>query len=190
MGFILDGLDTESYDRSYSDRYLISRLVGYFRPYTRQMLLVGLMLALNSLAGTGGPIIAGLAFAIAWTPCVGPTLASILAAASTADSVAKGGVLLAFYSLGLAVPFLLTAVAFDKMTGAWSWLRDHYLTVTFISGAILIVMGTMILMNSWRSDAPSSLAASVTSAGTPLMAALSTTIAKPVWSQMRITIMR
>ncbi|NLE44211.1 MAG: ABC transporter ATP-binding protein [Chloroflexi bacterium] len=57
MGFILDGLDTESYDRSYSDRYLISRLVGYFRPYTRQMLLVGLMLALNSLAGTGGPIL-------------------------------------------------------------------------------------------------------------------------------------
>lgn len=96
-------------------------------------------------AGTGGPVIAGLAFAIAWTPCVGPTLASILAAASTADSVAKGGVLLAFYSLGLAVPFLLTAVAFDKMTGAWSWLRDHYLTVTFISGAILIVMGLMIL---------------------------------------------
>ena len=78
-------------------------------------------------AGTGGPIIAGLAFAIAWTPCVGPTLASILAAASTADSVAKGGVLLAFYSLGLAVPFLLTAVAFDKTTGAWTWLRDHYL---------------------------------------------------------------
>ena len=92
-------------------------------------------------AGTGGPIVAGLAFAIAWTPCVGPTLASILAAASTADSVANGGVLLAFYSLGLAVPFLLTAIAFDKMTGAWRWLRDHYLAVTFVSGAILIVMG-------------------------------------------------
>jgi len=101
--------------------------------------------ALIMRAGTGGPIIAGLAFAIAWTPCVGPTLASILAAASTADSVAHGGVLLAFYSLGLAVPFLLTAIAFDKATGAFSWLRDHYLTVTFISGAILIVMGVLIL---------------------------------------------
>ena len=74
-------------------------------------------------AGTGGPVIAGLAFAIAWTPCVGPTPASILAAASTADSVAHGGVLLAFYSPGLAVPFLLTAVAFDKATGPFSWLR-------------------------------------------------------------------
>ena len=60
--------------------------------------------ALIRRAGTGGPIIAGLAFAIAWTPCVGPTLASILAAASTSDTVSHGGVLLAFYSLGLAVP--------------------------------------------------------------------------------------
>jgi cytochrome c-type biogenesis protein len=96
-------------------------------------------------AGTGGPIIAGLAFAIAWTPCVGPTLASILAAASTADSVGHGGVLLAFYSLGLAVPFLLTAVAFDRATSAFRWIRDHYLLVTAASGIVLIIMGTLIL---------------------------------------------
>jgi cytochrome c-type biogenesis protein len=96
-------------------------------------------------AGTGGPVIAGLAFAIAWTPCVGPTLASILSTAAIADSVAHGGLLLAFYSLGLALPFLLTAVAFDRATGAWKWLRDHYLAVTCVSGAILIVMGIMIL---------------------------------------------
>ncbi len=96
-------------------------------------------------AGTGGPIIAGLAFAVAWTPCVGPTLAAVLAAASTSDSVAHGGVLLAFYSLGLAVPFLLCAVAFDKATGAFKWLRDRYLVVTFVSGAILVAMGILIL---------------------------------------------
>jgi cytochrome c-type biogenesis protein len=96
-------------------------------------------------AGTGGPIIAGLAFAIAWTPCVGPTLASILAAASTADTVGHGGVLLAFYSLGLAVPFLLTAIAFDRATTAFRWIRDHYLLVTAVSGCVLIVMGTLIL---------------------------------------------
>jgi cytochrome c-type biogenesis protein len=96
-------------------------------------------------AGTGGPIIAGLAFAIAWTPCVGPTLASILAAASTADSVGHGGVLLAFYSLGLAVPFLLTAIAFDRATTAFGWIRDHYLLVTAASGCVLIIMGTLIL---------------------------------------------
>jgi len=96
-------------------------------------------------AGSGGPIIAGLAFAIAWTPCVGPTLASILAAASTADSVGHGGVLLAFYSLGLAVPFLLTALAFDRATGAFRWIRERYLIVTAVSGLVLILMGVLIL---------------------------------------------
>ncbi len=100
--------------------------------------------ALIRRAGSGGPLIAGAAFAFAWTPCIGPTLSSILIAASTSDSVGHGGVLLAFYSAGLAVPFLLTAVAFDRMTGAWRWLRDHYLVITAISGAILIIMGVLI----------------------------------------------
>ena len=96
-------------------------------------------------AGAGSPVVAGLAFAVAWTPCVGPTLAAILAAASTADSVGQGGLLLFFYSLGLAIPFLLMAMAFDKATVAFSWLRDHYLAITFISGTILILMGILIL---------------------------------------------
>jgi cytochrome c-type biogenesis protein len=100
--------------------------------------------ALIRRAGSGGPLVAGAAFALAWTPCIGPTLASILAAAATSDSVGHGGVLLAFYSAGLAVPVLLTALAFDKMTTAWRWLRDHDLIITAISGAILIVMGLLI----------------------------------------------
>ena len=89
--------------------------------------------ALISRAGSGGPIIAGAAFAVAWTPCIGPTLGSILTAAATQDTVGKGGILLAFYSLGLAVPFLLTAVAFTRMTTAFRWLRDRYLIITAIS---------------------------------------------------------
>jgi cytochrome c-type biogenesis protein len=101
--------------------------------------------ALITRAGAGGPIVAGLAFAIAWTPCVGPTLASILAAASTSDTVGHGGVLLAFYSAGLAVPFLLTAVAFDRATTAFRWIRDRYLLVTGVSGAVLILMGVLML---------------------------------------------
>jgi len=100
--------------------------------------------ALISRAGAGGPVIAGLAFAIAWTPCVGPTLASILAAASTSATVGHGGVLLAFYSAGLAVPFLLTAVAFTRMTTAFRFLRNHYMVITALSGVILIVMGLML----------------------------------------------
>jgi ABC-type multidrug transport system fused ATPase/permease subunit len=57
MGFVLDGLDTESYDRTYGDRELIERIIGYFRPHARRMILVGVMLTLNSVAGTGGPIL-------------------------------------------------------------------------------------------------------------------------------------
>jgi cytochrome c-type biogenesis protein len=100
--------------------------------------------ALISRAGSGGPLVAGAAFAFAWTPCVGPTLGSILTAASVSDTVAKGGILLLFYSLGLAVPFLLTAVAFTRATTAFRWLRDRYLIVTAVSGAVLIAMGILL----------------------------------------------
>jgi cytochrome c-type biogenesis protein len=101
--------------------------------------------ALMHRAGSGGPLIAGAAFAIAWTPCVGPTLGSILTAAATQDTVSKGGLLLAAYSAGLAVPFLVTALAFNRATAAFRFLRDHYLVVTAISGAILIGMGVLLL---------------------------------------------
>jgi cytochrome c-type biogenesis protein len=95
-------------------------------------------------AGSGGPLIAGAAFAVAWTPCVGPTLGAILTAAATQDTVAKGGILLAFYSAGLAVPFLLAAIAFTRMTSAFRWLRDRYLIVTAVSGLVLIAMGVLL----------------------------------------------
>ena len=100
--------------------------------------------ALISRAGSGGPLVAGAAFAFAWTPCIGPTLGSILTAASVSDTVAEGGILLLFYSLGLAVPFLLTAVAFTRATTAFRWLRDRYLIVTAVSGLVLIAMGILL----------------------------------------------
>jgi cytochrome c-type biogenesis protein len=101
--------------------------------------------ALMSRAGSGGPLIAGAAFAFAWTPCVGPTLGSILTAAATQRELSQGAVLLVFYSAGLAVPFLLTAVAFTRMTAAFRWLRDHYVVITAISGLVLIAMGVLLL---------------------------------------------
>jgi cytochrome c-type biogenesis protein len=103
--------------------------------------------ALMQRAGSGGPLIAGAAFAVAWTPCVGPTLGSILTAAATEQTVSKGGFLLAAYSAGLAVPFLVTALAFNRATTAFRWLRQHYLAVTAVSGAILIAMGILLLTN-------------------------------------------
>jgi len=86
----------------------------------------------------------GAAFAIAWTPCVGPTLAAILSAAALSDSAARGGVLLAFYSAGLAIPFLLTAIAFTRMTTAFAVVKRHYAQIMAFGGVILIAMGILI----------------------------------------------
>ncbi|MGZ8649799.1 MAG: cytochrome c biogenesis CcdA family protein [Solirubrobacteraceae bacterium] len=101
--------------------------------------------ALMSRAGSGGPLVAGAAFAFAWTPCIGPTLGSILTAASAQDTVGEGAILLAFYSAGLAVPFLLTALAFTRATTAFRWLRDRWTVVTAVSGVVLIAMGILLL---------------------------------------------
>ena len=98
-------------------------------------------------AHTGGPIIAGLAFAVAWLPCTGPTLGAILTAASQETTVGRGGVLLAFYALGLAVPFILSALAFTTFSGVFRFFRDHYTAITLVSGTILIVMGYLLFTN-------------------------------------------
>ena len=95
-------------------------------------------------AGNGSPMIAGAAFAIGWTPCIGPTLTAILNAAAIKDTLAEGAALLAIYSAGLAVPFLLSAVAFHRAAGVFRWLRDHHVLITAVSGVLLIVMGALI----------------------------------------------
>jgi len=98
-------------------------------------------------AHTGGPILAGLAFAIAWLPCTGPTLGAILTAASTEATVGEGGVLLAFYALGLAVPFVLSALAFSTFSGVFRFFRDHYTAITLVSGVVLVAMGVLLYTN-------------------------------------------
>ena len=100
--------------------------------------------ALMERAGKGGPVIAGAAFAIAWTPCIGPTLGAILAAAALSDSAARGAFLLAVYSAGLAIPFLLSAVAFSRMTTAFAVVKRHYGAIVAAGGLVLIAMGVLI----------------------------------------------
>lgn len=107
---------------------------------------------------TGGPVVAGLAFAVAWLPCTGPTLGAILTAAANQGTVGKGGVLLAFYALGLAVPFLLSAFAFTSVTRVFRFFRDHYAVITAVGGVVLVVMGILLYtneltrINSWLTD--------------------------------------
>ena len=100
--------------------------------------------ALLERAGKGGPIVAGAAFAIAWTPCIGPTLGAILGAASLSGSAAHGALLLAVYSAGLAIPFILTAVAFSQMTTAFAVVKRHYQAIVAVGGLVLIAMGVLI----------------------------------------------
>lgn len=95
-------------------------------------------------AGRGGPLLAGVAFALAWTPCVGPTLGAILSLASLEQSTARGAGLLAVYSLGLGLPFFLSAIAFDTAQGSFSWLRRHYAAMQVTSGLILVGMGVLV----------------------------------------------
>jgi cytochrome c-type biogenesis protein len=101
--------------------------------------------ALIERAGRGGPVVAGAAFAIAWTPCVGPTLGAILGLAATSDGTAKGALLLGVYSAGLGVPFLFSAAAFNAATRAFVFFKRHYAAIQLGSGAVLIAMGVLVL---------------------------------------------
>ena len=89
-------------------------------------------------------MIAGAAFAVAWTPCIGPTLGAILSAAALTSSAGRGALLLAVYSAGLAIPFLLTAIAFARMTTLFDVVKRNYGIIIGIGGAILILMGILV----------------------------------------------
>lgn len=98
-------------------------------------------------AGTGGPVVAGVAFAVAWTPCVGPTLGAILGLASTTQSAGEGAALLAVYSAGLGVPFLLSAVGFSAAQRSFDWIKRHYAAIQVGSGLVLVAMGVLVYTN-------------------------------------------
>jgi cytochrome c-type biogenesis protein len=99
---------------------------------------------LMARAGRGGPILTGAAFALAWTPCTGPTLGAIVTAAGTSSSASHGAILLAVYCAGLAVPFLITAMAFGAATSAFAVIKRHYPIVIGTGGAVLVAMGVLI----------------------------------------------
>ena len=101
--------------------------------------------SLQRLAGRGGPLVAGAAFAIAWTPCTSITLGAILTQAAVSSSAPHAALLLAFYSAGLAIPFLLIALAFERATNALTVVKRHFPIVIGVGGAIMIALGLLIL---------------------------------------------
>jgi cytochrome c-type biogenesis protein len=95
----------------------------------------------------------GFAFAFGWTPCIGPILAGVLAMAATSDTVSRGVLLLAFYSAGLAIPFLLTALGINQFLRFYQRFRRHLHAVEVGSGALLLAVGYLIFFNrlTWLS---------------------------------------
>jgi cytochrome c-type biogenesis protein len=99
-----------------------------------------------STLGAWAPPLMGMAFAFAWTPCIGPVLGSVLALAAGTGGSATGGIaLLLAYSLGLGVPFLLSGLAFGRMTDAMARMRKRLGLVDLIGGAVLIAFGLLLL---------------------------------------------
>lgn len=94
----------------------------------------------------GGAFVIGFAFAFGWTPCVGPILAVILGFAAAQDSVLKGIILLAVYSLGLAVPFLLTSLGIGRFLKFYSRFRSHMHALEVASGGLLIALGILLVL--------------------------------------------
>ncbi|MFQ6015402.1 MAG: cytochrome c biogenesis CcdA family protein [Anaerolineae bacterium] len=94
-----------------------------------------------------GSLIMGAAFSIGWVPCVGPILAGILTMASQASTVNQGMLLLFIYSLGLGVPFILTAAAIDRLSTHLQRIKRHLRTISIVSGLVLILMGVLVFTN-------------------------------------------
>jgi len=98
-------------------------------------------------AGLVGAFLVGLAFAFGWTPCIGPILSTILTLAADEGTLKRGILLLAVYSLGLGVPFLLTSLAVNQFFAAFAKIRRYYHAIEVTAGLLMIVIGGLIFTN-------------------------------------------
>jgi cytochrome c-type biogenesis protein len=138
--------------RVLSDQFLLEKIAGFvlvvvgfafmgLLPWPERLLGAGL---LQSARGRGSRFLLGGAFAVCAAPCIGPVLASILVLAGSTESIAEGALLLAVYSLGLAVPFVLAGALFTRAMGAFRRLRDHYRAIQAVGGAVLVALGLLL----------------------------------------------
>ena len=99
--------------------------------------------------GPAGAIPLGMAFAIGWTPCIGPVLAGILTAAASVQSAMRGALLLFTFSVGMGIPFVLLALGYSRSLRAFEWLRRHGRAVERAGGLVLVVIGVLMVTGTW-----------------------------------------
>jgi cytochrome c-type biogenesis protein len=99
--------------------------------------------------GLAGAPLLGIVFGVGWTPCVGPTLATIQGLAWNQADPWRGALLMAVYCLGLGVPFIVAALAFRRALGAFGWIKQHYQWVMRIGGGMLVVVGLLLVTGAW-----------------------------------------
>jgi cytochrome c-type biogenesis protein len=123
-------------------------LIGFFGPALAKWLNRDVHLrSTNTKPGLFSGFFLGFAFAFGWTPCIGPILATVLALAAASDTIARGILLLAVYSAGLAVPFLLTALGIGQFLKFYQRFRKYLHAVELLSGALLLFVGGLVFVN-------------------------------------------
>jgi cytochrome c-type biogenesis protein len=130
-------------------------LIGFFGPSMARWLNRDVHLRSSATQpGIWSGFLLGFAFAFGWTPCIGPILATVLALAATSDTVARGVLLLAVYSAGLAIPFLLTALGISRFMVFYKNFRKYLHAVELFSGALLLFVGGLVFVNklTWLSS--------------------------------------
>jgi cytochrome c-type biogenesis protein len=113
-------------------------------PWPERIVAPGL---LTGARRRGSGALLGAAFAVCAAPCIGTVLASVLVLAGNTETALKGSVLLAAYSAGLGIAFVLASVAFVRAMSAFRWLRDHYRVIRIVSGASLVVLGLLLFFH-------------------------------------------